>query len=126
MDIRRRKLCQRTRVNISTSAIIAEPCLSQSLAIVVSFVLMQTHLVHLYSYRNLVVNPIPMKNKFIKIGAVGSGVTALCCFTPILVWFFTAIGLSVVVAYLDYVLFPLLGIFIFILLMGITRHGENY
>ena len=66
-----------------------------------------------------------MKNKLIKIGAIGGGLTALCCFTPILVWLFVALGLSVVVAYLDYVLFPLLGIFIFILVLGIAKHGDK-
>ena len=68
---------------------------------------------------------MPMKNKLIKVGAIGGVLTALCCFTPILVWFFAAVGLSVVVGYLDYVLFPLLGIFIFILIMGVAKYGRK-
>ncbi|MFV8569572.1 mercury resistance system transport protein MerF [Marinobacter sp. SBS5] len=55
-----------------------------------------------------------MKNgsRLIKISAVGSVVTALCCFTPVLVWLFAIIGASALVGYLDYVLFPLLALFL--------------
>jgi purine-cytosine permease-like protein len=60
-----------------------------------------------------------MKNaRLLKIGIGGSLITALCCFTPILVVLFAAIGLSALTGYLDYVLFPALAIFI-----GITIHA---
>jgi len=39
----------------------------------------------------------------------GSIVVALCCFTPVLVILFAAIGLSSFTPYLDYVLFPALA-----------------
>jgi len=42
-----------------------------------------------------------MNKRQIKIGAIGSLFTVICCFTPILVWFFSLIGLAAVVAYLD-------------------------
>lgn len=48
----------------------------------------------------------------LKIGIVGTVVTALCCFTPILVVLFGAVGLASAIAYLDIVLLPLLGVFI--------------
>ena len=38
-------------------------------------------------------------------------IAALCCFTPVLVVLFGAVGLSAYVGMLDYVLFPALGIF---------------
>ena len=64
--------------------------------------------------------------KLTKIGLVGSLVTALCCFTPLLVWLFAALGLSAMIGYLDYVLFPLLGIFILLLLISaISRENKD-
>ena len=48
----------------------------------------------------------------LKFGIIGTVVTALCCFTPILVIVFTAIGLSALIGVLDLVLFPALGLFI--------------
>ena len=55
-----------------------------------------------------------MNDKLLKTGIVGTVIAALCCFTPILVVLFGVVGLSAVVGYLDYVLFPALGIFIFL------------
>lgn len=45
----------------------------------------------------------------------GSALVALCCFTPVLVVLFGAIGLSWAVGYLDYVLLPAL-----VFLLGLT------
>jgi mercuric ion transport protein len=53
-------------------------------------------------------------NKCLWIGGVGAVVTALCCFTPILVIALAAIGAASLVAYLDAVLFPLLAFFLFV------------
>lgn len=39
---------------------------------------------------------------------IGTGVVALCCFTPLLVIVLGIVGLSAFTAYLDYVLFPAL------------------
>ena len=47
----------------------------------------------------------------LKVGLVGTVIAALCCFTPVLVVLFGAVGLSAYVGMLDYVLFPALGIF---------------
>ena len=54
----------------------------------------------------------------LKIGVVGSIVAALCCFTPVLVVLLGIVGLSWLVGYLDYVLFPALFIF-----LGLTAYG---
>lgn len=50
--------------------------------------------------------------RLLKTGVIGTVVAALCCFTPILVVLFGVIGLSAVVGYLDYVLFPALAFFL--------------
>jgi len=42
----------------------------------------------------------------LKTGIIGTVIAALCCFTPILVVLFGAVGLSAVVGYLDVVLLP--------------------
>jgi len=54
----------------------------------------------------------------LKTGIAGTVLTILCCFTPILVVLFGAIGLSALVGYLDMVLFPALAVFI-----GITFYA---
>ncbi len=48
----------------------------------------------------------------LRTGVIGSVVAAICCFTPALVVLVTAVGLAAVVAYLDYVLFPVLAVFL--------------
>lgn len=47
----------------------------------------------------------------LKVGLTGTLIAALCCFTPVLVVLFGAVGLSAYVGMLDYVLFPALGLF---------------
>ncbi|MGB9605379.1 MAG: mercury resistance system transport protein MerF [Anaerolineae bacterium] len=54
----------------------------------------------------------------LRFGVVGTVIAALCCFTPVLVVLFAAVGLSWAVGYLDYVLFPALFIF-----LGITAYA---
>jgi mercuric ion transport protein len=48
----------------------------------------------------------------LKFGIIGTVITVLCCFTPILVIVFSAIALSALIGILDFVLFPALGLFI--------------
>jgi len=57
----------------------------------------------------------------LKVGIVGSVVAALCCFTPVLVILFGAIGLASLVGYLDYVLLPSLVIFIGIIFYALKK-----
>jgi len=47
-----------------------------------------------------------------KVGVIGAVVTAVCCFTPALVVLLGVTGLSWLVGFLDYVLFPALAFFI--------------
>lgn len=58
---------------------------------------------------------------FKQVGIVGTVIAALCCFTPILVLLFGAVGLSWLVGYLDYVLFPLLIVFVGITVYAVWR-----
>jgi len=54
-----------------------------------------------------------MKNRnLLKTGLIGTGVLAVCCFTPILVISLGVLGLSAFVGMLDIFLLPLLGIFV--------------
>jgi len=46
--------------------------------------------------------------RLLRRGFIGSGIAAICCFTPFLVVIATGVGLSAVVGWLDYALFPLL------------------
>jgi len=54
-----------------------------------------------------------MKNtSLLKVGLVGTSISALYCFTPILVVFLGAVGLSSLLGVLDYFLLPILGSFL--------------
>ncbi len=55
-----------------------------------------------------------MKNPktLLRASVIGTVVVALCCFTPVLVVVFGAVGLAALTGYLDYVLFPALAFFI--------------
>lgn len=57
-------------------------------------------------------------SKLLQIGAVGTAVTALCCFTPILTLPLGAVGLAWLSGYLDYVLLPALAAFV-----GLTAYA---
>ncbi len=53
-----------------------------------------------------------------RAGIIGAVVAAVCCFTPLLVVLVTAVGWSALVGYLDYVLFPALGLFLILTAVG--------
>lgn len=54
----------------------------------------------------------------IKTGIAGSTIAAICCFTPVLVVLFGALGVSAWLGWIDYVLFPALVLF-----LGMTAYG---
>ena len=60
-------------------------------------------------------------SRLFKTALIGTIVTAICCFTPILVWVFTALGIGGLIVYLDIVLLPLLGVFIALLLWAFVK-----
>ena len=65
------------------------------------------------------------KNRLLKFGIFGTAFAALCCFTPFLVVLFGIVGLSAMVGYLDYVLFPALGIFIVLTIYALWRKRKS-
>ncbi len=67
-----------------------------------------------------------MKNlddkKLLKTGLIGSGVMAVCCFTPMLVVTMSALGLSGLVGWwLDLILFPAMALFMVMAGYGFYR-----
>ncbi len=58
-------------------------------------------------------------------GVVGTIITALCCFTPVLVVLLTGVGLSAAIGYLDLVLLPALAVFVVITLYALWRLQRN-
>ncbi|MEP3562382.1 MAG: mercury resistance system transport protein MerF [Marinobacter sp.] len=78
-----------------------------------------------FSWINPVVKFMKSGNRLIKIGVIGGVFTALCCFTPILIWMFALLGISALVGYLDYVLFPMLAIFLVFLVIGLVQRWRG-
>ena len=60
-----------------------------------------------------------------RVGIIGTVIAALCCFTPVLVILFGAVGLSWLVGYLDYVLLPALFAFIVLTLYAVWRNKKG-
>ena len=54
----------------------------------------------------------------LRTGIVGSAIVALCCVTPVRVIALGALGLAALVGWLDFVLFPLLAVF-----LGLTGYA---
>ncbi len=54
-------------------------------------------------------------------GIVGSGISAVCCFTPVAVITLGALGLSAWTGGLDYVLLPALAIFLGVTALAVFR-----
>jgi len=52
---------------------------------------------------------------------LGSVVVAVCCFTPVLVVVFAAVGLSTFTPYLDYVLYPALAILLVLAIVSYRK-----
>jgi mercuric ion transport protein len=64
------------------------------------------------------------QKSLLKTGVVGTVIAALCCFTPVLVILFGAVGLAAVVGYLDYVLFPALAFFVALTIYALWRRQQ--
>ncbi|SET24642.1 mercury resistance system transport protein MerF [Oceanicella actignis] len=59
--------------------------------------------------------------RLLAVGAVGTAVAALCCFTPLLVVALGALGLSAALGWLDYVLLPALAFFVALTVYALLR-----
>jgi mercuric ion transport protein len=64
-------------------------------------------------------------NKLLATGVIGTIIAALCCFTPILVILLSAVGLSAIIGYLDFVLLPALAIFILVTVYALWRRRNR-
>jgi len=63
--------------------------------------------------------------KLLTTGIIGTGVAALCCFTPVLVVLLGVVGLSAAVGWLDYVLMPALMFFIGLTIYAVYRRQKR-
>lgn len=63
--------------------------------------------------------------KLLKLGIIGTVVAALCCFTPVLVVLFGAVGLSALVGALDKVLVPALVAFVLLTIYAVWRRNRQ-
>ena len=68
-----------------------------------------------------------MADRLLITAVVGTAVTAICCFTPVLVVALGALGLAAWVGVLDVVLLPVLGGFLLLLVVAVVRrmHGAG-
>lgn len=64
------------------------------------------------------------EQKLLTIGVIGAALAAICCFTPALVVLFGALGLSAAVGVLDYVLVPVLLIFVALIIYALIRKSR--
>jgi mercuric ion transport protein len=63
-----------------------------------------------------------MKNStLLKTGIVGTILALICCFTPLLVVLLGALGLASLIGFLDFILLPILAVFIFITLFALWK-----
>ena len=60
----------------------------------------------------------------LKVGIIGTIITAICCFTPALVILLGAVGLSALVGWLDYVLIPALILFVLITVHALWKRKQ--
>lgn len=63
--------------------------------------------------------------KLIVTGIVGTVIAALCCFTPVLVVLLGAVGLSVALGRIDYVLLPALTFFVALTVYAVWRRQRR-
>lgn len=61
----------------------------------------------------------------LRFGVIGTIVTALCCFTPLLVVLLGVVGLSAITGQLDLVLFPALGAFVLLTIYALWKRQRG-
>lgn len=59
--------------------------------------------------------------KLLQVGVIGTIIAALCCFTPVLVVLFGALGLASLIGVVDYIVLPALAIFIAITVYALWK-----
>jgi mercuric ion transport protein len=61
----------------------------------------------------------------LRVGIIGTVISALCCFTPMLVTLLGIVGLATWVGYLDYLLMPSLLFFLFLTVFALTKQQRE-
>lgn len=61
----------------------------------------------------------------LKFALAGTAITALCCFTPLLVVILAGLGLGAAIAWADLVLLPLLGAFLLLTGYALWRRRKT-
>ena len=64
-------------------------------------------------------------SRLLQISGAGALIAALCCFTPILVVLFGAVGLSALTGYIDVVLLPALAFFVCLTAYALWRRNRE-
>lgn len=63
--------------------------------------------------------------ELLRTGITGSALTSICCFTPFLETIFNVFGLITWLEWINYILFPMLGIFLVLTIFAIERIRRN-
>lgn len=63
--------------------------------------------------------------KGLRASVIGTIVVLLCCFTPILVITVGLVGFGALTPYLDYILFPLLGIMMIVTILAYQKYKKG-
>jgi mercuric ion transport protein len=61
----------------------------------------------------------------LKTGITGTVISALCCFTPVLVTLFGTVGLAAWLGYIDYVLMPSLLFFLALTVFALRQKDRE-
>ena len=64
-------------------------------------------------------------DKLLKTGIIGTVTMAICCFTPVLVIAMGAAGLGAYVSGLDWVLFPLMGLSLCLIVVALIKRQKR-
>jgi len=79
------------------------------------------------SFMSLGADEINMKKStLLTTGIIGTMITALCCFTPLLVMLFGAVGLAAWIGHLDAVLMPALIFFLALTVYAIVNKEQGH
>jgi hypothetical protein len=64
------------------------------------------------------------KKGLLTTGIIGTVVTLVCCFTPVLLILFGAVGLGALTGYLDFILLPVLAVFAGLTVYAFTKQKK--
>ena len=64
-------------------------------------------------------------SRLFRVGIIGSVIAAICCFTPLFVFLLGLLGFASLIGYLDYILFPVLAIFVGISIYAYSKEQKK-